>query len=90
MCTFKDLSKFGEPNLSNMVNSVSSQCAAVVISGLFRILKFSRMESKFLGKFPEFPKGNACMISVFNIEQHFKERNLNIVVNSVGSHKIHM
>jgi len=39
MCTFKDFSKFSETNLSNMVNSVSSQEAAVVISGLFGIQK---------------------------------------------------
>jgi len=86
MCTFKDLSKFGESNISNMVKSISSQWAAVVISGLFRILKFSRMESKFLGKFTEFPMGHACMSLLFNIEQHFKERNLSIIVFSVGSH----
>jgi len=37
MCTFKDLSKFAEPNLSNLVNSVSSQLAEVVINELFAI-----------------------------------------------------
>jgi len=37
MCTFKDLSKFGKPYLSNLVNSVSSQYAALEISGLFGI-----------------------------------------------------
>jgi len=37
MSTFKDLSKFGEQNLSNMVNSVSSKYAAVVINGLFGV-----------------------------------------------------
>ena len=39
MCTVKDLSKFGEPNLSNFVNSGSSKEAAVVISGLFGLSK---------------------------------------------------
>ena len=37
MRTSKDLSKFGVPNLSNMVNSASSIEAEVVISGLFGI-----------------------------------------------------
>jgi len=37
MYTFKDLSKCAEPKLSNLVNSVSSQKAGVVISGLFSI-----------------------------------------------------
>jgi len=39
MCTFKDLSKFGEPNLNNVENSVSSQYAAEVINRLFGIKK---------------------------------------------------
>jgi len=43
------------------------------------------MESKFLGEFSEFPMGYACMSVLFNIYQHFKERNLSIMVNSVGS-----
>jgi len=37
MSTFQDLSKFGEQNHSNMVNSVSSKEAAVVIIGLFGV-----------------------------------------------------
>ncbi|WP_206756795.1 hypothetical protein, partial [Streptococcus agalactiae] len=49
------------------------------------IEKFSRMESKFLGEFSEFPMGHACMSLLFNIEQHFVERNLSIMVNSVCS-----
>jgi len=43
------------------------------------------MESKFLYEFSEFPMGHACMSLLFNIEQHFKERNLSIMVNSAGS-----
>jgi len=46
---------------------------------------FSRMESKFLGEFSEFPLGHACMSLLYNIEQHFKELNLSIMVNSGGS-----
>ena len=89
MCPFKDSSKFGEPNLSILVNSVTSQQAAVVISGLFGIQKkFSRMQSKFLGEFSEFPMGHACMSLLFNIEQHFVVWNLGIMVNSVGSQQV--
>ena len=43
------------------------------------------MDLKFLGEFSEFPMGHVCMIVLFNIEQHFKERNLSVMVNSVGS-----
>ena len=43
------------------------------------------MESKFQGEFSEFPMGHACMSLLFNIEQHFVERNLSIKVNSVVS-----
>jgi len=39
MCTFKDFNKFGESNLTNLVLSVSSQLATVLISGLFGIYK---------------------------------------------------
>jgi len=49
------------------------------------IEKISGIESKFLGEFSDFPMGHACMSLLFNIEKHFKERNLSIMVNSVGS-----
>jgi len=45
------------------------------------------MESKFLAEFCDFPMGHACMSLLFNIEQHFKERNLSIMVNWVGFQK---
>jgi len=43
------------------------------------------MQSKFLGEFSEFSMGHACMSLLFNIEQHFVEHILSIMVNSVGS-----
>ena len=64
-----------------MVNSVSSIYANTNKWTVPDIEKFSRMESKFLGEFSEFPMGHACMSLLFNIEQHFKERNPSIMVN---------